>query len=330
MNSAFPIHIRLTTGFDDLACSPACWQAVLARGGTNTLFQTREWLSSWWETLGKGTLLLIVAETDSETVSIAPLYSVDGMVYFLGSGESDYLDLLGDPSPEMLAAMLKVAHDATADFIGFKFYLVPSASPANSRLQQAAAMIGLELTQHLEEPAYEVDLRTHAEAIRVSTRRSMLKREDFFRKQGEFAVTTFRTAAEIQPQLNELFAMHINRWAGKDYRSPYELPEQRAFIERVADVTAERGWLRLLRIDWQGKPLGLGLAWYYADTHYSGPWSFDIAHAKLCPGHVMLRNMLLLAMAEGVSIYDVRGGDDHYKDRLPTRTTTTATWGLYP
>ncbi len=74
----------------------------------------------------------------------------------------------------------------------------------------------------------------------------------------------------------------------------------------------------------------MGFAFYYRRVHFSGPWSFDIAHGKHCPGHVLLRHSLLAALDEGLISYDVRGGDDHYKNRLPCRAKSTGTWGLYP
>ncbi len=91
-------------------------------------------------------------------------------------------------------------------------------------------------------PAYDVDLVVHREAIRTSTNRSMLKREEYFRQNGEFSVQRLRDADAVRPFLPEFVAQHIARWQGKDdYRSPLEKPRQRAFLERLTQRSPPDG-----------------------------------------------------------------------------------------
>jgi CelD/BcsL family acetyltransferase involved in cellulose biosynthesis len=326
------VRCRLLSGFDDPVCSPANWDCLLRRGETDTIALTRGWAQAWWQTLGEGALLLTAAERAGETIALAPFYSVGGMVYFLGTGESDYLDFIGDTSdPQVLPGLLQEAQNAVTDFLGFHLYLVPGASPTRQRLEQAARQIGLNCLLLNEWTAHEVDLIEQREAILRSTNRSMLKREDYFRHNGDFAVKHCRGRDEVRAYLPDFFAQHIARWQVKDdYRSPFESPAQQKFLERLVDVAAKAGWLRFLRLEWRGRPLAMAFAWYYRGTHFSGPWCFDIAHGRHCPGHVLMRHSLLAALDEGLSVYDLRGGDDPFKSRLPLRIKTTLTWGLYP
>lgn len=48
--------------------------------------------------LDSGQLMLILAERNGQPVALAPLFADSGMVYFVGSGGSDYLDFVGDSS----------------------------------------------------------------------------------------------------------------------------------------------------------------------------------------------------------------------------------------
>jgi CelD/BcsL family acetyltransferase involved in cellulose biosynthesis len=318
------------TGFDDPRMSSGRWDALLRRGDTDVIFLTWQWLRSWWETVGEGQLLLIAAERDGELVALAPLYTSFGMVYFLGAGESDYLDFIGDVSdPEVMAALLREARTRATDFVGIRLHLVPERSRTGQVLQEAASRLGLDCVVEAELPAVEVDLREHAEGVRSATNRSMRKREEFFSREGSFEGRLFRRGEAILPHLEEFYTQHIARWEVKGIPSPFADAGQRAFLERFLKVAAQSDWIRFQRLDWQGRPLAFEFAWYYRGTHYSGPWCFALEQARHCPGHVLLRQSLLAALAEELALYDLGGGDQDYKFRLPVRMKRSYSWGLY-
>jgi len=71
-------------------------ERVLATGESDVVFLTWHWQSAWWKTFGRGELLLIAVERDGEVIALAPLFTEAGMIYFVGSGGSDYLNFIGD------------------------------------------------------------------------------------------------------------------------------------------------------------------------------------------------------------------------------------------
>jgi CelD/BcsL family acetyltransferase involved in cellulose biosynthesis len=324
------VRTRLLSGFLDPQFHVDQWQQLVDQGETNTIFQTWHWLRAWWESMGKGDLLLIVAEHDARVVALAPLYAVEGMVYFVGSGESDYLDFIGDIGrADVLNALLAAARELAPCFLGFEFLQVPDSSRSGSRLQEAAQRLGLECVFLKEYPAVEVDLE-QAAAVEASISRSMLKRETFFRRRGPVAIRQLTDSAEIRPFLQQFYAQHFNRWERKGQLSSFADPEQRAFLERFLEVAAETDWIRFLAIESEGRPLAFEFAWYYQGAHYSGPWCFAIEQANHSPGHVLLRQSVLAAMAAGLHTYDLGLGDQQYKLRFPARIKSCRSWGLYP
>jgi CelD/BcsL family acetyltransferase involved in cellulose biosynthesis len=326
-----PVRIHVLTGFDNPLCSPERWEQLLRRSDTDVVFLTWQWLRAWWETVGEGELLLIAAERQGEVVALAPLYATDGMVFFLGAGESDYLDFLGDiGDTEVLAALLRAARQRVPDFIGFRFPLVPEQSRTGPRLQEAAGRLGLDWEVEAELPAVEGDLVAQAESVRAATQRSMRKREEFFQRHGSFEVRQLQDSEAIRAHLAPFYAQHVARWQVKDCPSPFADAGQRAFLERFLQLAAGTGWIRFLQLEWEGLPLAFEFAWYYRGTHFSGPWCFAIDQGRHCPGHVLLRQSLLAALDEGLTVYDLGGGDQDYKFRLPVRVKRSFTWGLYP
>jgi CelD/BcsL family acetyltransferase involved in cellulose biosynthesis len=167
-------------------------------------------------------------------------------------------------------------------------------------------------------------------AMRAAVSRSMLKREDYLRCRGPLQVHRLKDRDLIRPHLDEFYAQHLARWRVKSCPSPFANPKKRIFLERFLELAADTGWIRLLRIDWKGRPLAFEFAWYFHGQHLSAPWCFAIEHANRSPGHVLLRQSLLGALEENLSVYDLGSGDQDYKLRLPHRIKHSYTWGLYP
>ncbi len=325
------VQTRLLTGFLDPQFGPCRWQQLLPRGDTNTVFQTWHWARAWWESVGEGELRLIMAERAGDVVALAPLYFQRGMIYFIGSGESDYLDFIGDVSDrDVLTALLAAARDSAPEFLGFEFFLVPDASRSGACLQAAAGRLGLECLTTQEMPAVEVDLSAQRYAVEAKLNRSMLKREEFFRRRGALAITRTGDLEAIRSFLPQFYAQHIARWERKNEQSPFNNPLQRGFIERFLEVAVETDWIRFLAIESEGSSLAFEFAWHYEGTHYSGPWCFAVDQANHSPGHVLLRQSLLSAIGAGLHMYDLGIGDQEYKLQLPARVKLCRSWGLYP
>ena len=324
------VQTYLLTGFDDPRLPPEKWQRLLERGDTNVVFLTRQWLSAWWETLGKGEMLLIAAERAGEIVALAPFFTISGMIYFLGTGESDYLDIIGGGcDPEVMLALLATARECVADFVGMKLYFVSDRSRTGPCLQAAAERLNLNCILRDEIDSVEVDLAGQRDAVHESLARSMLKRENYFRDHGQFVIRRETEAAAIRPLLPEFYAQYTARWTAKGLPSELADPAHCAFYERFLETAADTGWIRYLQLDFDGRVLAAELAWHYAGTHVSAPWSFSLEHAKHSPGHVLLRQSVLAALDANLHTYDLGLGDQAYKFRLPARRNNCQTWGLY-
>ncbi len=137
------ITYRLSGGFDDPLISCDHWNGLLSKGSSEVIFMTWQWQKAWWEFFGRGKLLIMVAEQNEKPVAIAPLFSEDGMVYFIGSGGSDYLDFIGDVTvDETLENLLLLTMEHVPDFAGFLFYHVLQNSKTTQELEEAAKQNG--------------------------------------------------------------------------------------------------------------------------------------------------------------------------------------------
>jgi len=293
--------------------------------------QTLEWQRTWWSVFAKGTLLLLAAEREGETLAIAPFFCDEGMVFFTGVGEADWHDVLGaGHDADVLTPLLEAAMELAPGFVGFKLHFIPEFSRTGGALATAAERLTLDRYEMDSIVSVLVDIASNAEAVRRSVSRSMRKAENFFRTNGELVVQWLTTAAEALPLVPEFVEMHVARWRLKDIESGFLRPQSRTFLERWLAVSADAGWLRMLRLEWNGRTLGMDLNWHFGTTQHSGQWVFDVEYFSHSPGQILLRHSVLLALESGMQTYDLGLGDQAYKFRLPSRTVTCPTWGLYP
>ncbi|MEZ0264841.1 MAG: GNAT family N-acetyltransferase, partial [Phycisphaerae bacterium] len=310
---------------------PGAREDLLARSPTRSVFQTLEWSQAWWEFFGRGLWLPVLASDAGGPVALAPFYADCGMVYLVGSGGSDYLDVLGTPDAAALAAILDAARARTPDFLGFVFYHVPEGSPTGALLARAAAEVGLVCVDQGDLGAPAIDLAGQPGHAHECTRKaSLIRHEKGLRKAGEVEVSHVRTTAEILPHLDGFFEQHVARWANTAHPSLFNDPVQRRFYARLTELAGPAGWLRFTRVTWQGRPVAYHFGFCYRGSYLWYKPSFDVSLARYSPGEVLLRHLLLAAIDEGAHTFDFGLGEEPFKARFATHVPRVRTWGLYP
>ena len=321
------VTINVVDGFDDPRVTAERWARTLRRGHTDVVFLTWHWQRAWWDAFGRGKLLLLTAEHEGELVAIAPLFIDSGMVFFTGSGGSDYLDFIGAiDDPTVLDSILQTARDAVPDFLGFRFYHVPDAAPTRDLLKSAAGRLALDIFDEGNMAAPVLDFGDS----KPTQKKSLQRHERFFRRTGSLDVLHLDDGEEIHSHLKEFFQQHIDRWKGTDSPSLFEDLHKQNFYERLTEVADKTGWLRFTRLDWNGRPIAFHFGTCYRGQYLWYKPSFAIDLARHSPGEVLLRQLLLAAQAEQASVFDFGLGDERFKFRFANRVSTVRTWGLYP
>lgn len=330
MNSG-PITIRRWPGFDEPAPGREGWNGLVARGVDPVIFLSWEWQKAWWESFGRGELLLLAAEAGGEPVAIAPWFTEAGMIYLVGSGGSDYLDLIGDTTGAgVVDALLQRARETVPGFIGFVFYHLPESSPNLRCLEQAAERLGLAFVEEGELAAPALEWADHtALALAAADKKSLLRHERYFRKEGGLEVLHLRDGREILPHLPELFAQHRARWEQTPFPSLFCDPAQCSFYERLTGLAADAGWLRFTRLNWEGRPIAFHFGFCQGGRFLWYKPSFALDLARHSPGEVLLRQLLLAAVEEGARAFDFGLGDEKFKSRFANCTRKVRTVGLY-
>jgi CelD/BcsL family acetyltransferase involved in cellulose biosynthesis len=323
------VAVKVLSGFDDPALGPRVWSELLERGETNAVNLTWHWQRLWWEAFGRGQLLLVAASRGGELVALAPFFADSGMIFNICP--EDHLDFVGDVSdPVVLDAILSTARDCVDNLLGFRFYFIPNRSATGPRLKAAAGRLGLIIHRDASLPSPWIDLAGSPKAAEACTRKtSLLRHEQFFRRDGELQVDHWTKADEVAPYLDEFFDQHIARRQATPHPSLFCEPRQRAYYRQLTREAADQGWLRFARVTWQGQAIAYHFGLSYRGRYLWGIPSFDIRLSRRSPGEVLLRQVLLNAIAEGATQFDFGPGDEPYKHRFANEVTHLETWGLY-
>jgi CelD/BcsL family acetyltransferase involved in cellulose biosynthesis len=320
------VFARVLAGFDEVPAGR--WAQLLGCSPTRSVFLTRAWIEAWWDTLGEGTLLLVAAEDAGSTIALAPFFASGGVVSFLGTDSSDYLDFLGDVAEcDVLDALLRTAQESTPGFAGFRLAVVPERSPTPALLEAAATRLGLEPTGDEPVPAPTLD---RAGLVAATRKKSLVRHENWFRRNGELSVAHLTGSGAILAELERFFDQHVERCTIAPYASLFEDPRQRAFYRRLAERQGPEGWLRFTRLDWDGNTIAYHFGMSFEGSYLWYKPSFDVALARHSPGEVLLRQLLLAAHHEGAHTFDFGLGEEAFKYRFATAVPLVRTWNLRP
>jgi CelD/BcsL family acetyltransferase involved in cellulose biosynthesis len=320
--------VRLFDTFEELPVDAASWDRLLACGSTDVVFLTLEWQRIWWENYRGERLLLITADEEGEPTALAPLFVLGDMLFLVGSGDSDYLDFIGDLDEATLAAMLAAACRELPDFAGIRLYHLPVASKTTALLPGVAARLGLELHPEGGMSAPYLDL-TDAERVRqVVERRKLRKEENRMRRGGAMR---FRSATmeDLDLWLEEFFAQHTARWAAAGEQG-LDRSDIRSFCRAIAHTGQARGWLRFTMLEWCDRPAAFDITLTRGSRHLSYLVSRDASLRAYSPGKLLEAHVIKEALGAGARCYDFGLGDEEYKLAHATGVAEVANWALWP
>ncbi len=311
-----------------IATDPSCfaqleseWLELLERAQTNTVFQTPQFLSAWWEALGVGSLQVVVLRDNAGIMQgIAPLYiEITGegkrQLSFIGCvNVSDYLDVIvsKDHSTAVYQALYEflqaqngfdtVYWCSLPEYSQTRAFLKDSFPQAQERIQDVAPYISLPST-------WEEYLSTLERKQRHEVKRKWRRLEEL---DHIFEVITEEYAAK--DALDEFIALHTTSSAAK---REFWNDEHLKFFKELIPRMARAGWLRLFFLTIEGKRVASMLLFDYNNEYELYNSGFDPAlYKEVGTGSTLTAYTIKHAIEHGKGIYDFLRGGEEYKYRL--------------
>ena len=320
------------------------WEALVERARCPSIFLTPQWLQPWWNFYGQNLQLALLAARDERgaLVGLAPLASRTERrlgwkevrrLEFLGSFgvASDHLDVLVEQHREhdiaqaILSALFRetwdelVLADLAEDSIAVRL-LGRFATESGCEVRQRAGSVCPYVALPTSWCEYLATLsRNHREQWRARERR--------LREACGAITRSVASAEELGPALDDLMILHERRWAGRGPlgRGAFFFPEFRAFHRDVSRRFLERGWVELISLEVNGRPIAMQYNFDFRGTTHYYLSGFDPEWQRFSPGLVLMGRALARAIDRGRSEVDFLRGDEPYKARWANgvRRTTT-------
>ena len=322
------------------------WQRLASVCPAATVFQTWEWNAAWWRHFGglPGRRLRVVTFRDAggTLVGLAPLmtsfwYATPlRRVSFLGTGTSDYLDLLAAPGWEEAAAEGLYAHLAqTGGWQIADFQQLRDGGLLRSR--PPAEGTGLASFDAPGEPcpylALPSDWAMLLQGLGKKTRSNIGYYDRALRKVYTVEIGPVTAEADLDGELGHLFELHQRRWNQRWLPGVFGGGRVQAFHRDAARRLLRQGWLRLFSLRLDGQTQASLYCFAYGDRlcYYQG--GFEPTLARLSLGTVLTAHAMQAAIDEERQVFDFLRGDEPYKAkwtglsrinarRLVTRTGT--------
>ena len=244
------IRIRFTSAFDDVGLDERAWNALVARGCTNSVFLTHQWARSWAVVYGGSRRpLFVVAADDSGVRAVLPLV-IDRertgarVVRFIGDGRADYSDVLAPADEPGLVEALVGALLASDHWDRLDLHNIPEGSQTIDAVRRCCERAGLPIAIDADTACLTLLVQGREdEARRILDKPSLRRRQNYFARTGTFAVRHLTDAADILPLLDRFFDQHVQRWAGSSSPSLFVKDEHREFYRRLTSMLAGSPWL---------------------------------------------------------------------------------------
>jgi CelD/BcsL family acetyltransferase involved in cellulose biosynthesis len=299
---------------DDLGPLREDW-ARLAEAGQN-LFGTWEWSELWWRHYGGGRPLRIAVSRggDGEITALVPLFAWSTRplrtLRLLGHGHGDRLGPIcaqNDAPTATRALRLALAAEPHDVFVGD--WVAGDSDWARVLGGRVVRTTGYPILD-LQGDSWPEFLARQSRRFRKSVRfgRNRLERHDAVEYR-------YAEAATLEPDLDAAFRLHRSRFG--DHPGCLFCGEHEAFQREFAAIALDRGWLRLLLLEIDGRPVGLEYGFFFQDTYFAYQGGRDPAWDRESVGFLLEVESIRRTLEEGGTEYRFLGGEEDYKYRYP-------------
>lgn len=307
VESAAQMAVSVITESEELEALAPQWDALWRASANVTPFQSPHWLLPWWRSFGSDSPYVIASSTNGKLDALAPLYilrdpdSDESLGMFLGTGISDYLDVLGEASS--LAEALMTADCQLWDLQQLRptspLLSMPFADGWSDNVEDQDPCPVLALDQ------LEQSQSTHAK-----------KKLRYYRRCAErLGEVRYESATHetLDALLELLFELHAARWQRRGLPGVLADEVTQNFHRDVARRMLDAGALRMyaMRIDDRIKAVFYGFA--HQDAVYYYLSGYDPELEKISIGNTLVAHAIDEAVHDGAKVFDFLRGAEEYK-----------------
>jgi CelD/BcsL family acetyltransferase involved in cellulose biosynthesis len=329
MKTQTPYQIDCFTTLAELDALEKEWSDLIDEIPDVSVFQTWEWIRTWWFYFGQGRHLWLLTARDEQgkLLGLAPLMREEykkglikqGIIAFIGTG-------LVCPTQLKILARISDMEGLYRAFLGFlmdqsdqwdvlRIGSITLDSPEYNLLKAAGGCIYIGgQTTSLFIPlsdSWESFLKTIGRNLRHNIKHYRTKLEDD--NPGVVNFTSVTDPQELDNSMERLEELIRDRCHAQKLPTAYDDPTFTSFHRAVAHLALIRGWLRLYTITVRDRAIALLYSFRFKDCAYGYNAGFDVDWRVYSPGCLLLAHSIHMSIQEGASELNLGRGEADYK-----------------
>jgi CelD/BcsL family acetyltransferase involved in cellulose biosynthesis len=279
-------------------------------------FVLPSWMKVWWQHFGSGfEMYLAAVRNGSGVIGVAPLKVQGDTASFLGSENvCDYADLVSAPGldTDFFASIIDSLkrHGVKRLDLG----LLRPDSLVVTRFAAFAAAGGASVSTVPEDVSAEMDLPgtfdAYLEMLNTKQRHEVRRKIRRLEEAGKTDYQLVNGDAGALDSFMGLFAL------ARGEKANFMTPEMEAFFRDLAAEMSGAGLLRLGKLDFDGKPVAMIMAFDYNDSVYLYNSGFDPQYDSLSVGLLSKVFCIRESIRQGKKRFEFLKGNEIYKQRL--------------
>lgn len=333
-NSDNAVEITVIKEFREMEKLKLDWRELLEQSDANNIFLTWEWVDCWFKSQrDKVNLLIVVIKHDQQVLAIAPFYIreyrlANLLTYkalrFIGdqSSGSEYSNFIvkSEQCLELKSMIWEYLLDPVVrhcwDFIWFTDIASWTAG-GETLLESLAGVEPLKYNSRTVEFA-QVELKgliaeilpDLSKSLRTNIRQTSRRLD----KKGPWLMDVSREGDDIKGHLETLFTLHNKHWKSLGLGSFQRSPELERFYRNFVPLALQKGWLRLLRLESEGKVQAMQLGYVFNGQFLAIQEGYNPDYLPGV-GQVLRYFSYKMCKEEGVCCYDFLGVYTDHKRR---------------
>ncbi len=312
------LKVDAVTDPADLLSIESEWSLLCGDCPTGTVFQTPEWLIPWWNHLGGTGLNLLIIRERSRLVGLAPFFiwkpATGGrQLLFIGTGISDYMDILVAPGFEKAGVEALIGH------------LIRHAHRYDScrlnELRPESPLLWPKFPENMAAFSSEsgvcpvLDLPESVGDFHFKLPPRLRRTIRGFQKKPEYTGAKIEEAhsGNLEEILERLFTLHRLEWESRKAEGMLSSRRIQAFHKETASIMLSRGRLRLYGLRINGRVEAALYAFHYKNRVYAYLGGFNPKLANVSPGSILIAHAIEQAIDLGAAEFDFLRGGERYK-----------------
>jgi CelD/BcsL family acetyltransferase involved in cellulose biosynthesis len=306
-------------GIDDAERIADKWDALADRVGAAP-FLRPGWIAAWWRAFGRGRLEILTASRGGTLHAVLPLARGRLTTSSPTNWHTPRFGVLADGAAARTAVLDELfSQPSHLVSLGFLLDRDPDLDALRAAAERARRLVLVRTLERSRAVVVRGEWSSYERSLGGGLRRDVGRRRRRLDELGRVTLDITEHAERLDTPLAEAFALENSAWKAQRGTAIASRPETATFYTQVARWAAERGWLRLIFLRLDGRPVAFHFAIEHAGIYFPLKGGFDPEFGGYSPGQLIIRETLKRAFAIGLQRYEFLGGDADYKRRWATR-----------